>query len=222
MTGHDPDDVEHIPPEAASTYAKLAEAYGQDYYRSVARAVAPELASAERLLDAGTGPGFLPLSLANHTEGTRIDAFDFTHALVRYGRQRALERAVADRVSFFVADCYAIPAADRSYSHLTCTGVLHALERPVEALAEFHRVLRPGGNAWVFDPAIIDLPADPDVDLTDHEQDVLESYGVRSDEDEPPLSVADAERIVDSSPFETAAVDTGEHGDVRLHLTRVG
>lgn len=220
MTRTDPDEVEHIPSEAASTYAKVAGAYGREYYQSVADLVASELTAGDRLLDVGTGPGFLPIAVADRADPARIDAFDYTYELVQYGHTRARQRGVDDRVSFFVADCYTVPVADRTYTHLSCTGVLHALERPVEALTEFYRVLRPGGTAWVFDPAIIDLPDEPDVDLTDHEQQVLESYGVRVEEDQPSVSLPEAERIVGETPFAADAVDTGEYGDVRFHLTR--
>ncbi len=35
------------------------------------------------------------------------------------------------------------------------TGVLHAWKKPERALAECYRVLRPGGAAWILDPAQI-------------------------------------------------------------------
>lgn len=221
----DPNAVEHIPAEAASTYAKVAAAYGREYYRSVAEEIVPRLAPGSRVLDAGTGPGFLPLLLAEETNSGRIDGFDFTRELLLYGRNQAKSRGVDDRISFFAADCYAIPVAEQRYSFLVSTGVLHSLDEPVRALAEFYRVLRPGGTAWVFDPAILDLPDDPagddsELDLTDHEQEVLRSYGVRKNDDEPPISVAEAERLVAESPFEDAEVREGEQGDVRLYLGR--
>jgi len=216
----DPDEEEQIPPEAASTYTKLAAAYGQSYYQSVTETVAPHLQPGELLLDAGTGPGFLPLLLAERAPGVEIYAFDFTRALVEYGREEAISRGVGDRVSFFVADCYSIPVRDRGVAAVTCTGVLHSLDDPVAALRELYRVLEVGGTAWVFDPAILDLPDEIDIELTDHEREVFEAYGVRAASDQPPLSVSEAEQLVDDSPFVAVDVATGESGDVRLRLTR--
>lgn len=216
MTRIDPGDVEHIPAEAASTYAKLATAYGGEYYASVASELAGHLEAVVRLLDAGTGPGELPIALARHCEDVRIEGFDVTPELLRSGRERAAEQGVLDRVSFFAADCYAIPVPRDSYEALTCTGVLHGLDRPVDALAEFRRVLAPGGSAWVFDPAVLDVPPDPDIDLTQHEREILESYDGLAWEKVP--SVAEARRLVESSPFESYRVEAGERGDVRLYL----
>ena len=216
----DPNEVEYIPAEAASTYAKLADAYGRKYYDDVADVVSAHLAPERRLLDVGTGPGLLPIAIATRTDGVRIDGLDATVELLAYGRRRARERGVGARVSFLAADCYAIPIADRRYDALTCTGVLHSLDAPARALTEFHRVLRPGGEAWVFDPAVLDVPDQPDVEFTDHERAVFETYGVRAAADEPPISVAEAKRIVARTPFDLLDVSTGPHEDVRLHLAR--
>ena len=216
----DPQDVEHIPPRAASTYIKLASEYGREYYRSVADLVARRPRPAGRLLDAGTGPGLLPLAIAARSGTPQIDAFDFTRELVQYGRTQAIERGVNDRISFFVADCYAIPTAGTNYPLLTCTGVLHALDHPVQALSEFYRVLEPGGEAWVFDPVIIDLPDELDVDFTPHEWNVFDSYGVRADRDEPTISADEAFRLVDATPFESVEVEEGERAEIRLYLRR--
>ncbi len=216
----DPDAVEHIPPEAASTYTKLAAAYGRAYYRSVVDAVAPRLQPGDRLLDVGTGPGFLPVLLAARVRAVQIHALDFTRALVEYGRHEARRGNVADRVSFFTADCKTIPVRSRSYAFLTCTGVLHSLDEPARALGEFHRVLEPGGTAAVFDPTVLDPPDELDIELTDHERAVYRAYGARAAGDGPPLPAVDAERLVDDSPFAAADIEDGERGDVRMYLTR--
>lgn len=220
MVSIDPDAVEYIPPEAASTYAKLASEYGESYYRAVADAIAPQLQPGDRLLDAGTGPGFLPVSLAARTAGLRIHAFDFTHKLLAYGRDEARGRSLDDRVSFFAADCYAIPARESTYAAVLSTGVLHSLDEPVAALAEFHRVLEPGGTAWVFDPTIFDLPDELDIELSDHEREVFTEYGVERGGDQRPVSVAEAKHLVVDSPFDEVEVETGELGDLRLTLFR--
>ena len=216
----DPDATEHIPPVAASTYAKLAASYGQPYYRSVAEDVAGLARPGDRVLDAGTGPGYLPVALAERTADVRIHAFDVTRELLECGREEAARRGVDRRVSFFAGDCYAVPVRDRRYALVTATGVLHALEEPARALAEFHRVLEPAGTAWISDPAILDAPENPDIELTAHEREVFRAYGVRSADEERPLPTAEARRLAAESPFDDATVEVGEPGDVRLRLSR--
>lgn len=58
MSLPNPDAVEYIPPEAASTYTKLAAKYDQDYYRSVAEEIAHRVTSGDGVLDVGTAPDF--------------------------------------------------------------------------------------------------------------------------------------------------------------------
>lgn len=216
----DPDAVEYIPAAATSTYIKLAAAYGAEYYEGVADRLASHLEAGDRLLDAGTGPGLLPLAVAERAPDVRVEAFDHSGPLVRYGRDAAAERGVDDRVSFFVGDCNAIPVRDGRYPFLVSTGVLHALEEPERALRECHRVLRPGGRAWLFDPTVFDVPADPDLDLTPHERRVLEAYGIQRPIDDPTFTAGDARRLAADSPFESWTVTEGERGDVRMDLRR--
>ena len=219
----EPGSVEHIPAEAASTYAKLAAACGAAYYQQVADEVSTELEPGGAVLDVGTGPGYLPVTLADQVPEIRVYAFDFTRELLPYGHQEASRRGVADRVSFFAADTYSIPAADRSYAGLVCTGVLHTLDEPAAALAEFYRVLEPGGTAWVFDPTILDVPDDPaelDVDLTEPEREIFEAYGVRAEDEQRPLPVDRAEQLAADSPFAEFSIEVGDRNDVRLYLHR--
>lgn len=223
MVTTEPGSVEHIPAEAASTYAKLAAAYGGAYYRQVTDAVSADLEPDGTVLDVGTGPGQLPVTLAEQVPDVRIHAFDFTRELLAYGRREASRRGVADRVSFFAADCYAIPAADRSYAGLVCTGVFHTLDEPAAALAEFHRVLVPGGTAWVFDPTILDVPEDPaelGPEFTDREREIFDAYGVRAEDEQRPLPEDRAEELATDSPFSGFSIEAGNRNDVRLSLKR--
>ena len=53
-----------------------------------------------------------------------------------------------------VENAYALSFADRSIANLILFDVWHHLQFPGTALAEFHRVLLPGGRLVVFDPAM--------------------------------------------------------------------
>lgn len=50
-------------------------------------------------------------------------------------------------------NAYALSFADGSVSNLILVDVWHHLQYPGTALAEFHRVLGPGGHLIIFDPA---------------------------------------------------------------------
>lgn len=51
-----------------------------------------------------------------------------------------------------VGDAYALPYADRSVDSILCWAVIEHLEFPERAIAEMHRVLRPGGLALLNTP----------------------------------------------------------------------
>lgn len=133
------DDVEYITEESASTYWKLAEAYGHPFHERIATEIT-NATNPDRVLDVGTGPGILPRYLADRIDA-EIDAFDRTRALVAYGAQHH------DAINFMVADAYHIPVRNDVYKLVTCTGVYHALDAPVDMLNELYRVLALHGEA---------------------------------------------------------------------------
>jgi SAM-dependent methyltransferase len=52
----------------------------------------------------------------------------------------------------YVCDLSAIPVEDARFDHVVCTQVLEHLPDPAAVLAEFHRVLKPGGRLWLTAP----------------------------------------------------------------------
>jgi SAM-dependent methyltransferase len=98
----------------------------------------PHLYAGMRLLDVGCGPG----------EAVGID---LQPSQVERARTLAAQRGVTN-LRFEVADIYQLPFPDCSFDAVFAHGVLMHLRQPVRALAELHRVLRPGGVAGIRDP----------------------------------------------------------------------
>jgi ubiquinone/menaquinone biosynthesis C-methylase UbiE len=102
----------------------------------------PHLTAESLVVDIGCGDGELTVDLAVSVR--RIVGVDTDEGALAHARARA-ERAGVSNATFENGDAYAlaIPAgtADAVFAH----SVVEALERPVQAVTEMHRVLRPGG-----------------------------------------------------------------------------
>ena len=98
----------------------------------------PEVHSG-RLLEAGCGVGRFTAPLATHLPQARIAAFDLSAAAV------AQAACWGEPVAYAVADALVLPYADAAFDAVLFFDLLEHLDRPGEALAEFARVLRPGG-----------------------------------------------------------------------------
>jgi ubiquinone/menaquinone biosynthesis C-methylase UbiE len=124
------------------------------------------LAPGMALLDVGCGPGTITADLATRLgEGTVI-GIDLAEEVVELAREQHPTSNGAD-VSFQVGDVYALEFADETFDVVYAHQMLQHLGRPVDALAEMRRVLKPGGLVAVRDAdfgAFAWFPADPVLD----------------------------------------------------------
>ena len=103
----------------------------------------PHLKSTDRVLDIGCGPGSITLDLAQHVES--IVGIDAAPEAIARAEVDAAGRGLAN-VEFHVADVYSLELADASFDVVYGHQLLQHLGRPVAALLEAQRVLRPGGT----------------------------------------------------------------------------
>lgn len=118
------------------------------------------------LLDAGCGPGTVTVDLARRVAPGRVLGVDASADVIARASELAVD-GMPPNVSFAVGDLYALDLADRSFDVAHAHQVLQHLDRPVDALVELRRVLRPGGLLAVRDAdyaAFAWAPADPALD----------------------------------------------------------
>jgi ubiquinone/menaquinone biosynthesis C-methylase UbiE len=100
-----------------------------------------------RILDAGTGPGIMAFLLAGM--GHRVTAIDLSEGMLRQARANA---ALLDLdVEFQQGDAENLIFPDGTFDGLVSRLVLWNLPNPRRALAEWCRVLRPGGVLLIID-----------------------------------------------------------------------
>ena len=107
----------------------------------------------EVILDYGCGPGNDLTGFAMHTRARRIIGMDVSEASLELAARRlALHDVATGRVELVrVTDTD--PRSrwpTTSVDHVNCQGVLHHTSHPERILAEFARVLRPGGTATIM------------------------------------------------------------------------
>jgi ubiquinone/menaquinone biosynthesis C-methylase UbiE len=144
--------IERIPWVLASAYEKATRMVIGSYYRQVAEEVVAHLESGV-ILDLGTGPGYLPIEIANRSSKIRIVGVDLSRKLIEMARSNAAKSGLADRLRFQFGNAGRLEFDDLSFDMVISTGMLHSLKEPAKVLQEIYRVLKKGREAWIFDPA---------------------------------------------------------------------
>jgi ubiquinone/menaquinone biosynthesis C-methylase UbiE len=121
------------------------------YQRIAADVAAAGLGEAGRVLDVGTGPGRAPILIARALPGWRVDGVDLSGPMVDRARDNAADAGLADRVTFTVGDVAALPYPDAHFDLVVSSISLHHWADADAGLREVRRVLRPGGQAWIYD-----------------------------------------------------------------------
>jgi SAM-dependent methyltransferase len=135
-------------PELATTLAAFADLdyrnlfwpgrrYEDQCDRIALRALLPP--RGDRLMEVGAGFGRLANEYGNFREVVLLDPSD---AMLGGAREQVGDDA---RFRLVSGDAQRIPLPDRSFDVVVCVRVLHHFQHPRPALAEFARVLRPGG-----------------------------------------------------------------------------
>jgi ubiquinone/menaquinone biosynthesis C-methylase UbiE len=103
----------------------------------------------ERVLDIGCGPGYLAAEMANAVGAQgRVCGIDVSEPMLKLARRRC---AALDRVDLKIGDASRLPFDDATFDAAAAIQVYLYVNGVDSALAELHRVLRPGGRAVVMD-----------------------------------------------------------------------
>lgn len=134
----------------------LRDAYTHGHHESVLRIhswrtvensagyLVPHLDEGASVLDVGSGPGTITIDLARRVRPGRVVGVDAAVDVVARATGLAASEGVAN-VEFRTGDAYALEFDDASFDIVHAHQVLQHLSRPIDALREFRRVLKPGG-----------------------------------------------------------------------------
>jgi len=103
------------------------------------------------IIDVGTGPGRLPIEIAKQVENAKVFGIDLSQDMIKIAKRNADREGVGDRVEFRVGSAYNTGFENNSIDLVVSTGTMHHLSKPLVAFNEIYRILKRGGEAWLFD-----------------------------------------------------------------------
>jgi len=104
----------------------------------------------KQVLDAGCGSGAVTKSLLDAHPYIEVSAFDQSEVRIAQAKG-SLPGSYRKKVRFSHGDLNELPFTDASFDLVICRFAYEYLESPEKVTQEFHRVLKPGGVAYLID-----------------------------------------------------------------------
>jgi ubiquinone/menaquinone biosynthesis C-methylase UbiE len=116
-------------------------------FTNIARHVAERVRPGGAILEVAPGPGYLAIELAKRGYG--VTTLDISTSFVKIARENAAAAGVAVDVRH--GNASAMPLPDDAFDAVVCVAAFKNFTDPLGAINEMYRVLRPGGEAFIFD-----------------------------------------------------------------------
>jgi ubiquinone/menaquinone biosynthesis C-methylase UbiE len=123
-------------------------------YRGLARdAVALGVPQGGKVLDVGTGPGFVAIEVARLLQGTgcQVIGLDLSDVMLALAAGNARREGLEGMISWRWGDAKAMPFDDGEFDLVVCNDSLHHWEDPLPVFDEIARVLKDSGQFLVHD-----------------------------------------------------------------------
>jgi ubiquinone/menaquinone biosynthesis C-methylase UbiE len=125
---------------------------GRGYYRRIVDDLVDTVPEGGTVLDVGTGPGLLLVELATRRPDIRLIGIDRSDDMVAHAQRNT--RDLGDLVSAQVGDVADLPIPDDSVDTVVTSASIRHWNDLGAAILELARVLRPGGQLYVYDLGI--------------------------------------------------------------------
>lgn len=130
----------------------------RDVYWRRALADSLALCRGDTVLDVAVGTAETALAIGRRHPGVRVVGVDFSPAMLAVGRKKIAGRRHGAAIRLAAGDGRRLPIRSGSVAAVTISFGLRNIEERSVALAEFHRVLVPGGRLLVMEFSYPDQP----------------------------------------------------------------
>lgn len=130
----------------------------RDIYWRQALAKSLQLGKGATVLDVAAGTAETALAICRQNTGARVVGVDFSPAMLEVGRQKISRRRPDAPLDLAAGDGRQLPVQSNSVEAVTITFGIRNVEERHLALAEFHRVLKPGGCLYIMEFSYPDNP----------------------------------------------------------------
>ena len=110
------------------------------------------------VLDMATGTGEVAVEICRHHPQARVIGVDFSPKMLMVGRRKGKFKKFNDRIHISLGDGRQLPLRSDSFEAATIAFGIRNIEEREQALREFYRVLKPGGQLLIME---FDIPDDP-------------------------------------------------------------
>jgi ubiquinone/menaquinone biosynthesis C-methylase UbiE len=124
-----------------------------DYRRLARRAVDLGIPPGGKVLDMGTGTGFVAIEVANLLRGTgcQVVGMDLSQAMLALAAENAAKVGLNGLLSWREGDAKAMPFEDGEFDVIVSNDSLHHWEDPLQVFDQIARVLKDDGCCIVHD-----------------------------------------------------------------------
>jgi len=133
----------------ARAYDRGVQAAFREIFPRLVADLLDEMRGVKRALDAGCGPGQFTILAAEAVPDAEVWGIDLAPTMIELARTHAGESPAAARLHFEVANVAALPFPDAHFDAVLSSGSIKHWSDPVAGLREIHRVLVPGGRAFI-------------------------------------------------------------------------
>lgn len=133
----------------ARSFGRAVQSY--DRHARLQRDIADQLAarimvaSAQDILDIGSGTGYCGQRLRPRFPAAGFTNFDLSASMLAYDRRNDADR----KQNWVCGDAQSLPFADNTFDLVVSSLTLQWCQAPERFFAGLYRVLKPGGRAWI-------------------------------------------------------------------------